>query len=244
VPTLNPRRLKNPYPVATGGGLVVLTTECDLITRSEVLEGCLVNPFIDIVLLSEGRLRNEGGWKFNSEGCGKMITFPDGATEMAYTNRNLDYLPASHIPEPKMNQLTEEFWQGCSMNQAQASNHTVDQEAMMSMTNEEAVAHWTCFAGVIWSQETAGSDDNVTDADCGENIKLTQVLDPYQLTNLGDLDRSNPNPNSPRSRGTGTVRSDLGGAPVGGQLRRTAGAVGRGLEHPRIGGVAGVRYTA
>jgi len=74
-----------PYPIKTAGGIVWLSSAGDLVVKNYVFRNCLVNPHLELTLLSEGWLTLVGGWTFHSDQAGKLITDAAGRIELAYT---------------------------------------------------------------------------------------------------------------------------------------------------------------
>ena len=127
-----------PYPIKTAGGVVWLSSAGDLVVKNYVFRNCLVNPHLELTLLSEGWLTLVGGWTFHSDQAGKLITDAAGRTELAYMKGVLTYLPASYLPEFEVSMLAAEVEHKCSIEL---------QESLMDLSDLDASRAWQYFSG-------------------------------------------------------------------------------------------------
>ena len=122
-----------PYPVLSASGDTIwLSQSCDLILNHCEFRDCLVNPHLDITLLSEGWLHMAEGWEFLNNKCGKLITTPDGYKQLAYRRGVTFYLPAEFIPtcEPNQAMFDSEFDQSVAIDRGYCD---ADMNAMVNM---------------------------------------------------------------------------------------------------------------
>ena len=67
-------------------GVTWLTEVADLELRYPVKD-CLVNPKMEMTLLSEGYMTIHQGWETKRGAYGTMVTAPDGHRDLAYRRR-------------------------------------------------------------------------------------------------------------------------------------------------------------
>ena len=91
----NVREADQPIQLETAAGPMELGLEGDALLRNgSVLRNCLLNDQTELNLLSEGLMRTESDWTFNSIERGlKSIGTPDGDENVAHREGVLDYLP-------------------------------------------------------------------------------------------------------------------------------------------------------
>ena len=91
----NVRAADQPVQLMSAAGPMELGLEGDALLRDgSVLRNCLLNDQTDLNLLSEGLMRTEEEWTFNSIERGlKSISTAQGSTTVAHRQGVLDYLP-------------------------------------------------------------------------------------------------------------------------------------------------------
>jgi hypothetical protein len=114
-----------------------LSQIADLCVNDELtFRDCLINPFSDSTLLSEGALALEG-WTFYTNADGKHITTPDQREERAYRRGMLYYLPRSLVGRAETNPI-------------------FNQELCQSMELEDAVRYFQAMTVSARENKTTG----------------------------------------------------------------------------------------